>query len=414
MKKEEILEKGDKTSRIVSIAAFFAAGMKLLVGFMSGSIALLSDALHSTGDAFSILFVWLGFKISKREPTEKFPYGFYKAESLVSLLISFLILYASYEIGMESYESIFTSSQLRLPFVAIAVSVFDAFFIFFLGNYEVKVGKEINSQSLIAHGREAKLHILSSLLVVIGILSSYFGIARVEGIVGILFAFLILKVGLESLKDSVFSLMDVSPSKEIEEKAKKILERQEEVKDFSGLKLRTSGPFIFGELNVKIKKFARVEKAYEIVNKIEKKLKEEIPQIDSLTIHIEPFQSVKKRIIIPVKERDGFHSIVDEQFARAGIFSILMMNKGKIESIDFVENPFGQKEIRAGLSVVEYLLERNPDVLLVKDIGPISFHTLRDNLVEMYKVEGRTVQEAVIKFSEGNLEKLKKPTKEKK
>jgi cation diffusion facilitator family transporter len=413
MEKKEILKIGENAARNVSIIVFLLAGLKALVGFISGSIVLLSDALHSLADAFEILFVWLGFKVSQRKPTEKFNYGFYKAESISALVVSFLILFAGYQIAQKSYEMIFSSYDLKLPQIAVAVTILDAILMYLLGRYELKIGKKINSQSLIADGRESKLHIISSSLVVLGILSSYFGFLGIEGIAGLLLSLFIFKIGIESTRDSVFSLMDVSPSKEIEKEIKAILESVESVKDFSGLRLRKSGPFIFGEVNIKIKKFVAVERAHEITDKIEKKIKDTVSQIDSFAIHVEPFIPLEQKIIIPVREKNDLNSYIDKRFARTGLFAILRVKGDKIESLQFKENPFREKELRAGLAVTKYLLELEPDVLIIKQIGPISFHALRDNLIEVYKAEEGTIEDIIRDFSDNKLIKLDKPTKEK-
>lgn len=413
MKKKEILKIGENTAKNVSIIVFSLAVLKAIIGFISGSVALLSDALHSIGDAFSILFVWFGFKISQKEPTEKFPYGFYKAESIVSLIVSVLIIYLGYEIAQRSYQRIFISYDLKIPLIAVAVAVLDAIVIYFVGRYELKIGRQINSQSLIADGRESKLHIISSLLVVIGILSSYFGILRVEGIVGILFSLFIFKIGFESAKDSIDSLMDVSPSKEIEEKIKAILKSLSDVKGFSGLRLRKSGPFIFGEVTIKVKKFVEVKRAHEITEKIEKEVKSLFPQIESFITHTEPFKPFEQKIIIPAIEKNNLNSHIDKRFARAELFALLRVKGDEIESLQFKENPFKDKELRAGLAVTKYLLELEPDVLITREIGPISFHALRDNLIEVYKAEEGTIKEIIRDFSNNKLIKLDRPTKEK-
>ena len=413
MEKKEILKIGENTAKNVSIIVFLLAGLKVLIGFISGSIVLLSDALHSVADAFEILFIWLGFKISQRKPTKKFHYGFYKAENISALVVSILILFAGYQIAQKSYEMIFSSYDLKLPQIAITAAILDAIIMYLLGRYELKIGKKINSQSLIADGRESKLHIISSSLVVLGILSSYFGFLGIEGIAGLLLSLFIFKIGIESTRDSVFSLMDVSPSKEIEKEIKAILESMESVKDFSGLRLRKSGPFIFGEVNVKIKKFVAVERAHEITDKIEKKIKDTVSQIDSFAIHVEPFIPLEQKIIIPAREKNNLDSHIDKRFARTELFAILRVKGDKIESLQFKENPFKDKELRAGLAVTKYLLELEPDVLIIRQIGPISFHALRDNLIEVYKVEEGTIKEIIRDFSNNKLIKLDKPTKEK-
>jgi len=85
----------------------------------------------------------------------------------------------------------------------------------------------------------------------------------------------------------------------------------------------------------------------------------------------------------------------------------------KTESLNFRANPFKEKEVRAGLAVVRFLLEENPDILITKEIGPISFHTLRDNLVEIYKAESGNINEIIKAFFEDRLIKLEVPTQKK-
>lgn len=411
--KDNILKKGERTSRTVVLVVAFFTIVKAIAGFVSGSIALLSDALHSAGDVFEILLVWLGFKISQRKPTKKFPYGFYKAESMAAFIVSFLILYVGFEIAKESYQRIFTPFTLRIPYIALAVALLDAIAIYFLGRYEERVGIEINSQSLIADGRESKLHIVSSSLVFFGILTSYFGIPEIEGIVGILLALLVFKVGFESLKDAGFSLMDVSPNREIEARVKNILKTTPQVEEFSELRLRKSGPFIFGEVKIRVKKFLEVKRAHEITDEIEGKVKTQVPQLDSFLIHAEPFKKLEQKIIIPVREKTELNSHIDEYFGRAKFFAILETKKEKIESLSFIKNPFREKEIRAGLSVARLLLEERADVLITKEIGPISLHTLSDNLVEIYKVEEGSIKQVIDDFFKDKLLKLKEPTRKK-
>ena len=410
---KNILKKGQVSAAKVTFAVLLFAILKGIFGFLSSSVALLSDALHSLADTFEGFFVWLGFKISQRKPTEKFPYGFYKAESIAAFFISFLIIWAGFEILKESFRRVFIFQPLKIPQIAAIIAVLDAIFLFLLGKYALKIGKEINSQSLINQGKELKLHIISSSIVIVGIFSSFLGIPRIEGIVGILLSLLVFKVGIESLKDSIFALMDVSPSKEIEEKIKEILKSFPNVEGFSNLKLRKSGPFIFGEVKIKVKKFLKIERIHEVSDEIEKKIKGKIPQIDSFLIYPEPLEKLEKTVIVPVKEKNDFSSQIDDHFARAEFFAILKIRKNEIKSLKFIENPFKEKEIRTGLATSKYLLKEKPDVLITKEIGPISFHTLRDNLIRVYKAVDGNLRQIVDNFLKDKLIRLKQPTRKK-
>ena len=411
---DNIFKKGQKATVIAGLATILFACLKAVVGLISGSLVLTADALHSAADSFSTFLAWFGLKIAQKKPTQKFPYGFYKAESITSFLISGLILFAGYEIIKGSIVKMTTSYILKIPLVAISTSLLDALVMFIIGTYELGVGRKINSRSLMADGTESRTHIFSSSIVLVGLVASWLKIPYLEGLMGLIISIFIFKIGIESMKDSVFALMDVSPSKDIENKIQEILKQSPAIQEFGELKLRKSGPFVFGEVKVKMAKNIRVETAHEIVDNVEQKIKTQIPQVDSFLVHVEPLQKEEQKIIIPVAEKNGLDSKICTIFSRAKYFAILLVKKeNQSQKIEFKENLFRKKEIRAGLSVARYLLQEKPDILITKEMGPISFHTMRDSLVDIYKTEKETVAAALDEFKKGKLTRLEEPTKNK-
>jgi cation diffusion facilitator family transporter len=410
---QDIFKKGQKTTMIAALSMIFFAAAKAAAGFLSGSVVLLADAVHSAADSLATLLAWVGLKIAQKSPTKKFPYGYYKAENITALLISVLIFFAGYEIVKESYQKIFVSSEISFAWVAMAVALLDAVVMSVIGTYEMKVGQEIGSQSMIADGKESRMHIFSSSLVLAGLVSNQLNIPYIEGAAGIFISLFVFQAGFESLRDSIFALMDVSPSPEVEGHIKNILKSNSDIQGFEGLKLRKSGPFIFGEVNIKVKKFVEVEKAHEIAGRTEKKMKAEIPQLDSFTIHTEPFKKEKQIVIVPVETKRDLDSVIDVYFARTSFFAVLALKNKKIQSFKFKPNPFKQKQIRAGLNVANHILKEKPDAVIAQEIGPIALHALRDNLVEVYQTEKATIREVIANWAENKLVKLTKPTRKK-
>ena len=85
------LKQGEKTAGISTITIILFALVEALLGVLSGNIILIIDALHNAADSVASFASWFGLKISQRKPTEKFPYGYYKAENLATLFVSFFI-----------------------------------------------------------------------------------------------------------------------------------------------------------------------------------------------------------------------------------------------------------------------------------------------------------------------------------
>jgi predicted Fe-Mo cluster-binding NifX family protein len=228
------------------------------------------------------------------------------------------------------------------------------------------------------------------------------------------FSLLIFKAGIFILKDSILALMDVSPSKDIENEVKKIISSIAGVEDFKNLRLRKSGPFVFGEVTVKIRKHLNVKRAHEIADSIENKIKKEVGEIDSFTIHVEPYESEELKLAIPVEINKGLNSEVSEHFGRANYFIFVTVNKKeeKINSFYVKDNPYKEKSAKAGYFAANFVVKEKIDVLITKEVGGISFHTLRDNLVDIYKAKGKNVKEVVNNFIKDKLELLTEPTKE--
>jgi len=411
---EDLFQQGKKTTLVAGAGTLFFALSKGLIGFFSGSVVLMGDAIHSAADSVSTFLAWFGLKIAQKDPTEQFPYGFYKAENITSLLISFLIFFAGYDIAKESINNFTAEPQLNLPVLAISIAILDGIVMFLIGSYEMRSGQKINSQSLIADGKESRLHLLSSSVVVIGLVAALLNIPYLEGIAGIIIALFIFDAGWDALKDSVFALMDRSPSEEIEEEIKEVLNKVSGIQNFSNLKLRKSGPFVFGEVEAKVRKSVNIKRAHEISTSIEGKIKEKTSMVDSFSVKFTPFETEKKRICMPIEEDKGLRSKISNHFGRAKYFLFVDLDQGEIKNFHVKENPYREKEKRAGLSASKFVMEEKIEAIATREMGPISFHTLRDNVVDIYRADKDYVEEVLSEFSQNGLNFLKRPTREKK
>ena len=382
---------------------------KVVIGLLAGSVVLLSDAVHSASDLVSVVASWFGLKIAGKRADERFPYGYYKAENLATVVVSFLILFAFWHIFSEGVAALKTLSSIKIPFFALGIALIDALVLFFFGRYEIKVGKEINSQALIAMGKENRAHLFSSLAVFGGILSVYFQIPYIEGLVTIGISLLILEIGLSAAKDSIFALMDVSPGKKIEKGVVRLIESVAGAEEAFDLRLRRAGPFLFGEVKVGIRRKVDVARAHWIADQAEKKVKKKFPQIDSLAVSVEPFVSSYVHLAIPVKKKGKLDVAVSEKFGRAPFLLFVNLYKNKIKGYYFIKNPYQSQKLRVGLALAKLVAKQKTGVLITKQIGEIAFYTLGDNLIDVYRLKGKTAQQVVDNFVKGKLALLITP-----
>jgi len=138
--------KVEKSEKIAALSVFIniiLLAIKYTFAMLSGSVGLAADAIHSSSDVMASLTVFAGLKISKRK-SKRFPYGLYKVENLVSLIIALAILFAGYEIARKALFGGDGSTLRRIP-LAIMAEVLVIGITLAFSVYEIKKGKEIGS-----------------------------------------------------------------------------------------------------------------------------------------------------------------------------------------------------------------------------------------------------------------------------
>lgn len=388
-------KKGEKAAKYSSMINLLLAIIKGIVGFLSGSIVLIADSIHSFSDIVASLAVYIGLKLSSRKPDEMFPYGYYKIETLTSLIISILIIFTGIEIALESYNAFLNPGVISIPLISLSVAALSAVVSFLLARYKEKVGREIGSQALINDGKHSFIDIFSSILVFVGILSSYLGYLRIQGITGIFVSFLIVYVGLRLAKDDVLVLLDAGMSPERTNEIKSIALSIEGVEGVHDIKIRRSGPFIFAELHLETKKEVTVKKGYELSSKVKKILKEKIKNLDNVIVQLEPYKNKKLRVAVPIETKDGLKSELSNHFARAPFILIADVFENKIIDFEIMNNPGANFERKKGIKTAEFLGSEKVDILVNPEVKEGPMYVLSNKLIETTLPEGKNLEEII-------------------
>ncbi|MBD3184250.1 cation diffusion facilitator family transporter [Candidatus Poribacteria bacterium] len=356
------MEQSEKVAAISIAVNITLLSLKYIFAKISGSAGLAADAIHSSFDVLASLTVFAGLKISKRK-SKRFPYGLYKVENFVSLILAFAILFAGYEIAKEA---IFGSNGEKLRYIPLAIIAEIAVIAITLGFsiYAIRKGEEIGSPSVVADGKHVRTDMFSSVAVLVGLIGALFGynLDRIAVFVVIIF---IAHAGIDILIDAMRVLLDASLDFDSLDKVKTIILSEPFVKEINSLTGRNSGSYKFIEAEV-VFNVTNLEKAHSISKKIEKSIKDEIPHVDNVLIHYEP---VKKEIIsfaIPLANEKGK---VSRHFGEAPFFAIVKFktkDKSFMES-EIIPNPFISVEKGKGIKAAEFLINRDVDVILIKE-----------------------------------------------
>jgi len=242
-----------RTSVIGIAANVLLAAFKAFVGLASSSIAIVMDAVNNISDAASSVITIVGTKLAGKEADKKHPYGYGRIEYLSAMIISLLVLYAGITAFTESVRKIVSPdvpdySALTLVIVAVAVAVK-----LLLGRYVRSVGEKVRSDSLINSGKDATLDsVISASTLVAAIIYLTLGVS-LEAWLGAVIAAVIVKSGVEMLKDTISQLLGERADAELVRSIKATVSAHPEIYGAYDLVLHNYGPDAFqGSLHVEV------------------------------------------------------------------------------------------------------------------------------------------------------------------
>ena len=416
MKKEQYniskLKKGQRIAFIAGFVTLLLAIIKVAIGYFFGSKVLVADAFHSAADLLAIFASGFGLWLASKKKTAKFPYGLYKAETLVTLIIGGLILWAGVNIFRDGYHNFFNITSIdKFPILPISACVISIIVAYFIARKEKTVGRLINSQSLTANAKESFLDIFISMVVLMGIVLAYAKIPYVESVIIIFISLLVLKLGLENVWIPLLILMDANLDPKMQSKIEEKINEVYGVKGSSEVKIRQSGPFKMVECKIETSPMLSLYRAHELADKIEDFITGYYEHIESVFIHVEPSKKKTVSVIIPVKDINGLASVVHGHFGRAPYFVILKFDDNNMEIEDFYYNEFLEEKKHIGIKVIKAVIRYKLDLLFTTQIGEISFYMLKDNFVDIYKVrEGLTIKKVIEQYRDKTLELVTIPT----
>ena len=242
-----------RTSIIGILANAFLAAFKAAVGLISGSIAVVLDAVNNLSDALSSVITIVGTKLAGRAPDKKHPYGYGRIEYLTAIIISVIVLYAGVTSLVESVKKIITPELPDYSPVALIIIAAAVLVKVFLGRYVRRVGEKVNSDSLVASGKDATLDsVISASTLVAAIIYLRFHIS-LEAWLGAAISLVIIKSGIEMLGESVSQVLGERVESEMAKSVKDAILSFPEVKGVFDLVLHSYGPDrLLGSVHIEV------------------------------------------------------------------------------------------------------------------------------------------------------------------
>ena len=277
-----------KVALLSIIAAIFLTVFKFVVGIITGSLGILSEALHSLLDLVAAVVTFFSVRMSDKPADKKHNYGHGKVENLSALIQTVLLLVTCFWIFYEGISRIITGNfHIEVTYWSYIVVMSSIIIDFSRSRALIRVAKKYSSQALEADALHFSTDIWSSIAVLIGLLCvDIFNFPYADPIAALIVACIILCVCYQLGKRAIDVLLDRAPEQMVKS-VEAVLNDHDEIKQFHNLKVRTAGADTFITFNIHVKPNTPFVQVHRFCDHLEKDIKEKIPRAE-VFIHVEP------------------------------------------------------------------------------------------------------------------------------
>ncbi len=269
---------------------------KFLVGTVTNSIAITADAVNNLSDAGSSAVTVFGFKMSGKPADADHPFGHGRIEYITAMVVSFIVLFMGFQLGMQSVDKIKNPEDVTFNLVGAIVIGITIFGKLWLALFNRKLGKKINSPAMTAVVADSLSDIAATSVTLIAlVLSNFFPNLHIDGWLGIIVACFVLKAGFEIFKETLGALIGEPPTKETVKELEEKIMSYEHVAGIHDLILHNYGPDrFFGSVHAEMPSDIDVMIGHDIIDNIERDI--QLKMGIQLTIHYDPIEVNNKRV----------------------------------------------------------------------------------------------------------------------
>ncbi|WP_025847084.1 cation diffusion facilitator family transporter [Brevibacillus agri] len=277
------------------------AGVKLAIGLAAKSQALIADSVHSASDVVGSVAVLIGLRAAERPPDADHPYGHGKAESIAAIIVSVLLAIVGFEIAMSSLKAFF--APLEAPgLLAVWAAIGSMIVKEWMFRYKYKLGKKLNSQSLIANAWEHRSDVYSSFAALVGIggaiAGEWLGVAwmlYLDPAAGIFVSALVLKMAYSIMMESIHSTLDHVLHEEDTQKLRQAIEQVEGVLRIDSLRAREHGHYQIVDVKISVDPSITVLAGHQISKRVKHTLLETFAEVRDVFVHVNPYDPAPRQ-----------------------------------------------------------------------------------------------------------------------
>ena len=280
-----------RVSSISMIGNIILALFKFIAGILGRSGAMISDAVHSSSDVLGSLIVIIGVKISGKDADRNHPYGHERFESVASILLSGILLFAAFEIAEKGVSSVISGDYktAALPgLIALIAAVLSIVSKEAMYYYTMHYAKELSSGALKAEAWHHRSDSLSSIGSLVGIAGARIGFPILDPIAAVIISLFILKAAYDIFMSAINQMTDHAGSKELENEIRECVNGCDGIRHIDLLRTREFGRKLYVDLEVSMDHSLSLEAAHENAEAVHDKLEKRFPELKHVMVHVNP------------------------------------------------------------------------------------------------------------------------------
>ncbi len=292
--------------------------VKLAIGSVMGSIAIVSDAFNNLSDIGSSVVSIIGAKLSNMRPDKEHPFGHGRFEYISSLIVSFIIMLVGFELLKGSSVKIFTPETVSFSVPMVIILALSVSVKVWMYSYNKYLGKKIDSGILAATARDSLNDVISTSAVILTtVIGNFVNFKPLDGIVGTIVSLMIMYSGFQIAKDTIGLLLGAPPEPELVKALEKHITSADGIVGIHDLIVHDYGPGrMFASVHAEVPDDDDVVKIHETIDRLEHEIKcdldiEMVIHMDPITVNCERNDYFKSIVVDVVKGIDGRMNIHD-------------------------------------------------------------------------------------------------------
>lgn len=292
----------------------FLFALKLVIGFLTGSISIAADAFNNLSDGLSCLISIVGFKVSGKAPDAKHPFGYGRTEYIAGLIVAFIIVLVGVEFLKTSFDRIIHPEPVAFSVVLLVILAVSMLVKLWMGAFNSKIGGRIESPVLMAAGQDSRNDVITTAVVVLGMVAGRFTTLPVDGYVGLLVALFIIWAGIGIVRDTVAPLLGEAADPEVARSIEAIVRESDYIVGVHDLIVHNYGAGrSLASLHAEVPSDSDFVAVHEVIDEAEKRVWQRTGVY--LVIHMDPIDVNNEHVTALRAQVDGVLQEIDEKLS---------------------------------------------------------------------------------------------------